>query len=96
MLASIGHRKCVNQSMARNSKVSKQIDSFYRMEKYLEEIFRHLNSSYKSLESRLKAEGFKARVVQVLKAWEEWLVYDRDSINKLKTIFLGIQHVSKQ
>lgn len=64
------------------------------MEKYLEEIFRHLNSSYKSLESRLKAEGFKARVVQVLKAWEEWLVYDRDFINKLKTIFLGIQHVS--
>lgn len=64
------------------------------MEKYLEEIFKHLNASYKSLESRLKAEGFKARVLQVLKAWEEWLVYDHDFINKLKTIFLGIQHVS--
>lgn len=96
MLASIGHRKCDNQSITRNSKTSKQSDSFYRMEKYLEEIFRHLNSSYKSLESRLKAEGFKARVVQTLKAWEEWLVYDRDSINKLRTIFLGIQHVSEQ
>lgn len=65
------------------------------MEKYLEEIFKHLNASYKSLESRLKAEGFKARVVQVLRAWEEWLVYDREFINKLKTIFLGIQHVSE-
>lgn len=64
------------------------------MEKYLEDIFKHLNSSYKSLESRLKAEGFKARVVQVLKAWEEWLVYDREFIIKLRTIFLGIQHVS--
>lgn len=65
------------------------------MEKYLEEIFKHLHASYKSLDSRLKAEGFKARVVQVLKAWDEWLVYDRDFINKLKTIFLGIQqHVS--
>lgn len=65
------------------------------MEKYLEEIFKHLNASYKSLESRLKAEGFKARVVQVLKAWEEWLVYDHDFISKLKTIYLGIQHVSE-
>lgn len=64
------------------------------MEKYLEEIFKHLNSTYKSLESRLKAEGFKARVLQVLKAWDEWLVYDREFINKLKTIYLGIQHVS--
>lgn len=64
------------------------------MEKYLEDIFRHLNTSFKSLESRLKAEGFKARVLQVLKAWEEWLVYDRESLNKLKTTFLGIQHVS--
>lgn len=63
------------------------------MEKFLEEIFKHLNSSYKSLESRLKAEGFKARVLQVIKAWEEWLVYDRDYLTKLKTIFLGIQHV---
>lgn len=63
------------------------------MEKYLEEIFRHLNSTYKNLESRLKAEGFKARVLQVLKAWEEWLVYNREFLNKLKTIFLGIQTV---
>lgn len=64
------------------------------MEKFLEEILKHLNASYKSLESRLKAEGFKARVLQVLKAWEEWLVYDHDFINKLKTTFLGIPHVS--
>lgn len=64
------------------------------MEKYLEEIFKHLNVCYKSLESRLKAEGFKARVVQVLKAWDEWLVYDREFITKLRTLFLGIQHVS--
>lgn len=64
------------------------------MEKFLEEIFRHLNVTLKSLESRLKAEGFKARVLQVLRAWEEWLVYDREFITKLKTLFLGIQQVS--
>lgn len=65
------------------------------MEKYLEEIWKHLNATFKSLESRLKAEGFKARVLQVLRAWEEWLVYDREFLNKLKTLFLGIQHVSQ-
>lgn len=63
------------------------------MEKCLEEIFKHLHMSCKNLDSRLKAEGFKARVIQVLKAWEEWLVYDQDYLNKLKTTFLGIAHV---
>lgn len=63
------------------------------MEKYLEDVFRHLHVTYRGLESRLKAEGFKARVLQVLKAWDEWLVYHREFIMKLKTIFLGIQNV---
>lgn len=66
---------------------------FFRMEKYLEEIFKHLHVTCRGLESRLKAEGFKARVLQVLKAWDEWLVYHREFILKLKTIFLGIQNV---
>lgn len=65
-----------------------------RMEKYLEEMFKHLHATYRSLESRLKAEGFKTRVLQVLKAWDEWLVYHREFILKLRTTFLGIQHVS--
>lgn len=64
------------------------------MEKFLEDIFKHLHVTYRGLESRLQAEGFKARVLQVLKAWDEWLVYHREFIRKLKTIFLGIQNVS--
>lgn len=63
------------------------------MEKYLEEMFKHLNVAYKGLESRLKAEGFKARILQVLKAWDEWLVYDRDFLGKLRSSFLGIPNV---
>lgn len=100
MPAFIEHRKCQNtikmlifRNRTFNVIICCIFSAFHRMEKYLEEIFKHLNSTYKSLESRLKAEGFKARVVQVLKAWEEWLVYDREFITKLKTIYLGIQHV---
>ena len=60
------------------------------MERHLEEMFRHLHASYMALESRLKAEGFKLRVLQVFKAWEEWAVYKRDFLLKLKHIFLGL------
>lgn len=59
----------------------------------MEEIFKSLHHAYKNLESRLKAEGFKARVLQVLKAWDEWIVYHREFIQKLRTIFLGKQAV---
>lgn len=66
--------------------------SFYRksLERHLESIFRHLNAAYMALESRLKAEGFKLRVLQVFRAWEEWAVYQREFLTQLKHIFLGI------
>lgn len=60
------------------------------MEKYLEEMCRHLNSAYRNVESRLQAEGFKMRVLQVFRAWDEWAVYSRDYIHKLSNTFLGI------
>lgn len=59
----------------------------------MEQIFRHMHAAYMSLESRLKAEGFKLRVLQVFKAWEEWAVYQREYLTKLKHIFLGIPSV---
>lgn len=60
------------------------------MERNVEDIFRYLNATYKSLDSRLKAEGFKVRVLQVFRAWEDWVVYPKDFLQKLKNIFLGI------
>lgn len=66
--------------------------SFYRksLERHLEQIFTNLNAAYMALESRLKAEGFKLRVLQVFRAWEEWAVYQREFLTQLKHIFLGI------
>jgi len=43
-----------------------------------------------SLESRLKAEGFKLRVMQMFRAWEEWAVYPKDFLIKLQNTFLGL------
>uniref|UniRef100_U5EJB7 Putative splicing regulator n=1 Tax=Corethrella appendiculata TaxID=1370023 RepID=U5EJB7_9DIPT len=81
-----------------NCSVKVQNASFFRksMEKNLLEIFKNLNNYYMSVESRLKAEGFKSRVMQVFKAWEEWVVYPRDFLNKLQNIFLGLPIVEKE
>lgn len=62
---------------------------FFRMEKYLEDIFHHMHAAYKHIDSRLKAEGFKMRVMQVCRAWDDWAIYSKDLIQKLKNIFLG-------
>lgn len=79
-----------------NSAVKVQNASFFRkaMEKNLLDIFRNLNAYYMQLDSRLKAEGFKSRVMGVFRAWEEWAIYPRDFLVKLQHTFLGIQMVS--
>lgn len=60
------------------------------MEKNLVDMFKGLNESYKSLESRLKAEGFKVRIMKIFRTWEEWAVYGRDFLIKLQNTFLGL------
>uniref|UniRef100_A0A6B2EDE7 Putative splicing regulator n=1 Tax=Phlebotomus kandelakii TaxID=1109342 RepID=A0A6B2EDE7_9DIPT len=76
-----------------NCSVKVQNASFFRkaMEKNLLDMFRELNTAYMGVESRLKAEGFKVRVLQVCRTWEEWVVYPRDFLLKLRNTFLG-QH----
>ena len=66
------------------------------MEKNLVDMFKGLNDSYKSLESRLKAEGFKVRIMQIFRTWEEWAVYSRDFLIRLQNTFLGISMVCKE
>ncbi|XP_053672314.1 U2 snRNP-associated SURP motif-containing protein [Anopheles nili] len=76
-----------------NSAVKVQNASFFRkaMERNLLDIFRNLNAYYMQLDSRLKAEGFKSRVMGVFRAWEEWTIYPREFLVKLQHTFLGIQ-----
>lgn len=60
------------------------------MEKNLVDMFKGLNESYRSLESRLKAEGFKVRIMKIFRTWEEWAVYSNLFLIKLQNTFLGI------
>ncbi|XP_053594107.1 U2 snRNP-associated SURP motif-containing protein isoform X2 [Microplitis demolitor] len=54
------------------------------------EIFTEVHQAYTHFESRLKAEGFKIRVMRVFKAWEDWAVYPREFLLKLQNTFLGL------
>lgn len=47
------------------------------------------------MESRLKAEGLKSRVINVIRVWEEWTIYPKDFLAKLKSVFLGKQVYKK-
>lgn len=60
------------------------------MERNLVEMFRGLHEGYKLLESRLKAEGYKVRIMKIFRTWEEWAVYGRDFLIKLQNTFLGL------
>ncbi|KAL1374573.1 hypothetical protein pipiens_004875 [Culex pipiens pipiens] len=48
------------------------------------------------LDSHLKSDGFKSRVMNVFKAWEEWADYPKDFLLRLQHTFLGIAIVEKQ
>lgn len=63
----------------------------YSVEKQLVDIFESLHTYYLAIESRLKAEGFKTRVCNVIRTWEEWTIYPKDFLSQLHAIFLGRQ-----
>lgn len=60
----------------------------------LMDIIKEIKKTYDSLESRLQAEGFKVRVLRVLKSWEDTGIYTSDFMSKLNSTFLGLEDVS--
>ena len=53
------------------------------------EIFTDLYQSYSNIESRIRAEAFKQRVMNCFRAWEDWALYPQDFLIKMQNIFLG-------
>lgn len=52
---------------------------------------RQLKLALDKLEGRLKAEGFKARVLRTLKAWED-SIYPKVFMDKLHNMLLGLEN----
>ncbi|KAL4716875.1 hypothetical protein ACJJTC_012686 [Scirpophaga incertulas] len=53
------------------------------------EIMRGCHAALSSMESRLQAEGFRARVGRVLQAWADWAVYPADLLARAHDVFMG-------
>ncbi|EDW32826.1 GL10142 [Drosophila persimilis] len=69
--------------------------SFFRksVEKQLMDVFECLHAYCLNIDSRLKAEGFKSRVCNVIRTWEEWTIYPKEFLAQLRCKFLGKQYI---
>lgn len=45
--------------------------------------------TYKSLDSA-QADGYKYRIMQIFKAWEDWDIYPKEFLFKCQNTFLGL------
>jgi U2-associated protein SR140 len=63
--------------------------SYYRtqFEQTLPQIVGNLNSAYRAIPGRMRAELFKKNILNCIAAWEEWALYPFDFLNTLKTAF---------
>ncbi len=66
--------------------------SYYRkgFQSKLPDVFHDLHNCYANIDSRIKAEAFKQRVLNCFRAWEDWALYPQDFLIKLQNIFLGL------
>ncbi|KAL1493358.1 hypothetical protein ABEB36_011427 [Hypothenemus hampei] len=72
-------------------KVNKASNYRKAFQNHLIDIIREIKKTYDSIQSRIQAEGFKVRVLRVLKSWEDNGIYPSDLMSKLHNIFLGLE-----
>jgi U2-associated protein SR140 len=46
--------------------------------------------TYNSLDSQSQADGFKHRIMQIFRAWEEWDIYPKEFLFRCQNTFLGL------
>ena len=56
-------------------------------------IIKDLKEAFDAVESRLKAEQFKSKVMMCFRAWEDWTIYPSDTLIKCQNTFLGLDKV---
>lgn len=61
-----------------------------RFETRLIPIMEEALKTYKSLDSQGQADGFKHRIMQIFRAWEDWDIYPKEFLFKCQNTFLGL------
>jgi U2-associated protein SR140 len=61
----------------------------YEIQKILPDLFRFLRQVFVDITGRITAETMKEKVLQVLRAWNQWSIYPKDLLSQLENTFLG-------
>lgn len=56
----------------------------------LPKVFKDLNRTYETIESRLKAEQFRQRIMLCFRMWEDNSIYPTETLISYQNIFLGL------
>lgn len=56
-------------------------------------IFVELNETLESIQSRIKAEQFRSRIMLCFRMWEDNSIYPTDVLINLQNVFLGLAKV---
>ena len=62
-----------------------------RLELVLPKVFENLNKILSSIDSKMKSESFKHKVIVCIKAWQCWAVYPDTYLNSLRDTFLEVK-----
>ncbi|OQR74965.1 U2 snRNP-associated SURP motif-containing protein-like [Tropilaelaps mercedesae] len=74
-----------------NSNVRMPNATFYRpaFEPLVPRVIKALNAAYEAIDDKETADQFKQRVLNVLKAWQEWSLYPNDFLLQMQNTFMG-------
>lgn len=72
--------------LARQRTDSSYHELFSSFEQKLPAIFEALNSIYRNIDARLKAEQFRRQIANVLAIWENWIVFPQTYIDNLADV----------
>ena len=57
-------------------------------------IIKDLKEAMDGIDSRLKAEQFKSKVMMCFRAWEDWAIYPSETLIKCQNTFLGLEKIT--
>lgn len=71
--------------------------SYYRkgFEQYLPRVFENLNKIYNEIDGKMKSESFKQKILNCVRAWEDWAMYPNEYLINLQNVFIGLFGQSK-
>ena len=84
------------QHTIHDGQIEKYSGVFYYRQHFgdvLQKVFKELNRTYEKIDSRIKAEQFRQRVMLCFRMWEDNVIYPTEILINYQNIFLGLAKV---